>query len=85
MFETGETVASNIGLGLSKLYNRGLLQKDSSALMSGLMDIVKSPATRLLRRTSGSAIRKAAGNPDEFFNTPQGKELLKLYPRAGND
>lgn len=82
VFETGETVASNIGLGLSKLYNRGLLQKDSSALVSGLMDLIKSPASPVHVATLGAAFRKAAGRPDEFWKTAPGKAFLALHPDA---
>lgn len=82
VFETGEMVSSNIGLGLGKLYNRGILHKQGSAFFDGLMDVVKSVGTPVTGGTLGAQIRKAAGNPDDYFKTAAGKQLLSVYPNA---
>ena len=82
VFETGEAVASNIGLGLSKMYNRGVLGKDLGAFMQGMMDIIKSPSTPVTIANLGSQFRKFAGRSDEFWATPEGKEVLKIHPDA---
>jgi predicted RNA methylase len=86
VFETIETVGSNIGLGLQKLVNRGILGGNAKVAFEGLMEMAKAigtPITHGLGKNSlGAQIREAAGNPTEFFKTPEGKKMLKAFPRA---
>jgi hypothetical protein len=82
VFETLETVGSNIGLGLSKLVNRGILGGDVKAILDAFKDIITAPTSPISGYGLGGAIRKAAGNPDAFFATDEGKKLLKVFPRA---
>ena len=82
VFETLETVASSIGLGLSQIYNRGIIGKDTSGLMQGMLNILKSPASPISVANLGSQFRKMAGKPDEFWATPQGRAFLQIHPDA---
>lgn len=82
VFETLEMVGSSIGLGLSQLVNRGLLKGDMGAAGNGLKNIITSIATPVTGFTLGNEIRKAAGDPDAYFKTAAGKQMLKSYPRA---
>lgn len=85
VFETLETVGSSIGLGLSKLANRGIpsaLRGEFGPAGEGLMEMIKAPGSPISTALMGSAIKKAAGNPDAFFKTTEGAKLLKIYPRA---
>jgi hypothetical protein len=82
VFETLETVASNVGLGLSQMYNRGMIGGDTSGLVQGMVNIIKSPATPITVANLGSRFREMAGKADEFFDTPEGKAFLKVHPDA---
>jgi hypothetical protein len=86
IFETLDAVGSNLGLGLQKLVNRGVLGGSAKAVAEGLRDMVTAigtPVTHGLGKKSlGAQIRLAAGNPDEFFKTADGAAMLKSYPRA---
>jgi predicted RNA methylase len=82
VFETMEMVGSDIGLGLSKLVNRGILKGNLGAAAQGVMDIIKSPASPVTGWHLGREIRKAAGDPEAYFKTAAGKKMLKSYPRA---
>jgi Inorganic Pyrophosphatase/Type III restriction enzyme, res subunit len=86
IFETLETVGSNIGLGLSKLVNRGILGGNAKLVFEGLKDMATAPVTPITqgigKNSLGAQFRRALVNPDEFFNTPEGKKMLKKYPIA---
>lgn len=82
VFETLETVGSNVGLGLQKLINRGVLGGDVKAILDGFKDIITAPTSPISGNSLGASIRKAAGDPDKFFATDEGKKLLKVFPRA---
>jgi hypothetical protein len=82
VFETLETVASNVGLGLSQMYNRGMLGGDTSGLVQGMVNIIKSPATPITVANLGSRFREMAGKPDEFWATPEGRAFLAIHPDA---
>ena len=77
IFETGEAIGSNIGLGLSKLANRG-------AAIDGIMEIIKSPAAPVTNFRLGDLVREAAGQSDltAYFASKNGQKLAKLFPRA---
>lgn len=81
VFETLEAIGSNIGLGLSKIANKGG-PENKRDFFGGMMDIIKSFHSPISGYSLGKTIRKAAGSPDTFFATAEGKELLKTYPRA---
>jgi 2'-5' RNA ligase len=78
VFETLETGGSSIGLGLSKILNRG-------AVKEGLADIGKglaiAPAAREAWKTGDAGV-KLLKNPAAYAHTPEGAELLKAYPDA---
>jgi hypothetical protein len=82
IFETLEMVGSDIGLGLGKLVNRGILRGDLGAAAQGIRDILTAPAAPLTSFSLGREIRKAAGDPEAYFKTAAGKKMLKSYPRA---
>lgn len=82
VFETAETVGSGIGVGLSKMYNRGILKGDVGAFMQGMADVIKSPATPVTIATLGAKFREMAGRPDEFWQTPEGRAFLQIHPDA---
>lgn len=82
VFETLETVGSNIGLGLSQLVNRGILHGDMGAVATGLKNMVTAPVSPVTGFSLGREIRKAAGDPAAYFQTANGKKMLKSYPRA---
>lgn len=82
VFETLEMVGSDIGLGLQKLVNRGLMKGDLGAAASGIKDILGAPAAPFTGWHLGREIRKAAGDPEAYFKTAAGKKMLKSYPRA---
>jgi hypothetical protein len=82
VFETLEMVGSDIGLGLGKLVNRGLMKGDLGAAASGIKDILAAPASPFTGWHLGREIRKAAGDPETYFKTAAGKKMLKSYPRA---
>jgi tRNA G10 N-methylase Trm11 len=82
VFETLEMVGSDIGLGLGKLINRGLMKGDLGAAASGIKDILAAPASPFTGWHLGREIRKAAGDPETYFKTAAGKKMLKSYPRA---
>jgi hypothetical protein len=77
-----EMVGSDIGLGLSKLVNRGILKGNLGAAAQGVMDILKSPASPITGWHLGREIRRAAADPEAYFKTAAGKKMLKSYPRA---
>lgn len=83
VFETLEAVGSNIGLGLQRLVNRGVLKGNLGEAAAGLRDAtigaISSPVTGY---ALGREIRKAAANPEVYFRTAAGKKMLKAYPRA---
>ena len=70
VFETLEAGGSSIGLGLSKILNRG-------AIKEGLADIGKglaiAPAAREAWKTGDSGV-KLLGNAAAYMATPEGKE-----------
>lgn len=86
VFETLDAVGSNIGLGLSKLVNRGILGGNAKAAVEGLRDMITAIGTPIThglgKKSLGAQIRVAAADPDAFFKTADGKKMLKSYPRA---
>jgi hypothetical protein len=86
IFETLDAVGSNIGLGLQKLVNRGILGGNAQATVDGIKDMITAAATPIThglgKKSLGAQIRLAAANPTEFFKTADGKKMLKAYPRA---
>lgn len=80
-FESVEMVASSLGLGLQKMVNRGFIQQDPKAFLSGLKDILLagiSPVTT--SRTGGAAIRFMTN--ENFLSTSEGKGFIKAFPLA---
>lgn len=82
MFETAEVIGSNIGLGLNKLVNRGLLKGDLSAAAGGIRDMITAAYSPIEGYSLGRQIRIAAADPQAYFQTAAGKKMLKSYPRA---
>ncbi len=80
-FESLESVGSSIGLGLSKLWNRGVLQGDLGAAASGLKDIASSLySPRYNAKLGGAAIKYMTH--EEFAGTPEGRWLAEKFPQA---
>jgi hypothetical protein len=86
IFETLEAVGSNFGLGLTKLINRGVVGGNAAAVLEGLRDMITAIATPVThglgKNNLGSMIHAAATDPNAFFATPEGKQMLKSYPGA---
>lgn len=80
-FETLETVGSSIGLGLNKIWNRGVVRGDKAAIASGLHDILTAPVSPFTTAKLGGMAIKYISQED-FKNTPEGKSFLKQYPDA---
>lgn len=81
VFESLETAASTIGLGLHKIANRGILGGNTQAVFEGLKDIASAPASPVTNAKLGGKIIKYI-TQEGFENTPEGKEFLKQYPDA---
>ena len=84
-FVTLDAASSEIGLGMGKFVNRGLLEADPRAIVDAGKDIVRGfsmvpSAARAFK--IGKAGIEAIKNPTEFLATPEGKWLLKAVPDA---
>ncbi len=80
-FTSIEVASSSIGLGLQKMYNRGLLQADPRAFLDGLRDIALSPLSPAgTAHLGGMAIRFMS--KEGFLNTPEGKSFITAFPDA---
>jgi hypothetical protein len=80
-FESLETVGSNVGLGLNKIWNRGILRGDRQAIESGIKDILTAPVSPFfVARSGGKAIRYLS--EPEFKNTPEAQAFMRQYPQA---
>lgn len=78
VFEGGEAIISNFGLGLNKTINRGLLQSDPSMFISGLKDMLFSPAAPYsVSHLGGAAVRSFDSG---FWHSDEGKWLTKRFP-----
>jgi protein strawberry notch len=82
VFETLETIGSNIGLGLTQLINRGILKGDLGAAAEGIRTMVTAPFTPISGFQLGREIHKALADPEAYFKTPAGKKMEKTYPGA---
>jgi hypothetical protein len=75
MFETIETIASQVGLGMRKIWNQG-------AIAEGLKDIVTAPKAFYDIARTGGAVIKYVSNPEEFLRTTQGQDFIRKFPGA---
>jgi hypothetical protein len=82
IFETLETVGSNIGLAMQKLVNRGIIGGSAKVAGEGLLDMIKAFGTPITQASLGAQFRKALVDPDAFFKTTEGLAMLKDYPNA---
>lgn len=56
VFETIEAASSQMALGMLKTYNQGLRQGNTQALLSGMKDILTSPAAPITMAREGAAL-----------------------------
>lgn len=82
VFETLESVSSQIGLGITRVWNQGILQGDPKALGKGLLDIVTSPTAFIFDATTGGRVIKFIKNEQQFLNTAGGQKFIKRFPQA---
>jgi DNA repair protein RadC len=74
-------VASSMGLGFQKMYNRGLIQTDPKAFLDGLSDVLLSVrAPYHLTRVGTNAIQMVRGQG--FLASPDGQAFIKEFPDA---
>src|ERR1017187_2360042 len=77
-----ESVASEMGLGLTRGWNEGLLRLDPSKIAEGAKDAALAPLAPVsLSRLGGSAIRYMK-NPEEFLATTRGQDFIQRFPEA---
>ena len=81
VFETVESTGSMFGLGVLKIVNRGILQRDGKALVEGVKDIVTSPLAGIQNAKIGKNAVKYYSK-EEFRSTPAGKSFAKKFPDA---
>ena len=83
-FETLEVASSQIGQGMRKIYNIGILQRNMRMINEGLKDIALSPISPITTaRLGGSAIKYMA-NKEEFLETSRGKDFVKAHPEISS-
>ncbi len=74
-FITWETIASQIGLGMRKIWNQGMIKE-------GLKDILEAPITPYKTYKIGKDIVRLFKTPDEFIASTGGQEFLKMFPEG---
>jgi hypothetical protein len=82
VFETLDTVGSAVGLGLDKMWNRGVLKGDSTATVEGFRDIIRAPITPITYAKIGGRAIKYLSEKAEFMKTKEGKWFLEKVPDA---
>lgn len=75
------SVASEIGTGLQKMYNIGLLQGNSKEFLKGLSDIALSVRSPYYLTRIGTNIIQMVRDKD-FLKTPAGKSFINEFPDA---
>lgn len=77
-----ESVASEMGLGLTRGWNEGALRLDPAKMAEGVKDIALAPTAPVkLSRLGGSAIRLIK-NPEDFLATTRGQDFIQRFPEA---
>lgn len=82
VFETIETAASGVGLGMKRIWNQGLIEKNTEAIKEGFKDIMTSPATPFTTARIGGDVIKYIGSKEEFLRTTRGQDFIKRFPEA---
>jgi hypothetical protein len=82
VFETLETTASGIGLGMGKIIGRGVAQGDYKAILEGLKDIATAPLTAYTTAREGGSAIKYMKDPAEFIKTHRGEKFVEKYPET---
>jgi hypothetical protein len=74
-FISWETIASQIGLGMRKIWNQGMIKE-------GLKDIIEAPISPYKTFKIGQDIARLFKNPDEFIASTGGPEFFKMFPEG---
>lgn len=81
VFESLESVGSQIGLAIQQIFNRGFLHGDTAAAKSGMINFLTSPASPYMTAAIGEKAMRSAYEKD-FYNSDEGKAFLKQFPDA---
>ena len=77
-----ESVASEMGTGLTRGWNEGALRLDPAKMAEGAKDMALAPMAPVkLSRLGGSAIRYIK-SPEDFIATTRGQDFIQRFPDA---
>jgi hypothetical protein len=77
-FITFEAAASQMGLGLRKIWNQGQIE-------AGLKDIITAPKAGYDLYQIGRQWERLMKDPQGFLSTTKGQEFMKMFPQAADD